>query len=118
MLTHKKNESIVISGESGAGKSESTKHVLKYLAFASEGADEDGADINKKIIATSEVLEAYGNAKTSRNHNRSVSCDFFFFGSKGDGWWERVGMSLIRSNYIPCAALAVHGICTGERKRI
>ena len=71
----------MISGESGAGKSESTKHVLKYIAHASEkggdGAHQDGdaaeeADLNDQIIATSEVLEAFGNAKTTRNHNRSA----------------------------------------------
>ena len=64
------NQSIVISGESGAGKSESTKHVLQYIAFAAEKGSED-LDVNSKILATSEVLEAFGNAKTTRNDNSS-----------------------------------------------
>ncbi|KNC56326.1 uncharacterized protein AMSG_02296 [Thecamonas trahens ATCC 50062] len=64
------NQSIVISGESGAGKSESTKHVLQYIAFVAEKGTQE-LDVNSKILATSEVLEAFGNAKTTRNDNSS-----------------------------------------------
>ena len=85
------NQSIVISGESGAGKSESTKHVLQFLAgVAKEGGSSkgggDGPSINDRIIATSEVLEAFGNAKTSRNDNSSRFGKFvqIQFGRKGD----------------------------------
>ena len=64
-------QSIVISGESGAGKSETAKKVLHFLAFAasrSGGADEG---IESRILASSPLLEAFGNAKTSMNNNSS-----------------------------------------------
>ena len=68
-----RSQSLVISGESGAGKSETAKKVLQYLAFAatagSKGA-EDG-NLEERILATSPILEAFGNAKTSMNNNSS-----------------------------------------------
>ena len=65
-------QSIVISGESGAGKSETAKKVLKFLAFAASrsGADENEG-IEARILASSPILEAFGNAKTSMNNNSS-----------------------------------------------
>ncbi|KNC54383.1 uncharacterized protein AMSG_12322 [Thecamonas trahens ATCC 50062] len=75
MLDSATNQSIVVSGESGAGKSESTKHVLHYLAAVATASASSSSlsspSINDKILATSEVLEAFGNAKTSRNDNSS-----------------------------------------------
>jgi myosin heavy subunit len=60
------------SGESGAGKSETAKKVLQFLAFAASrtGADGNGG-IESKILASSPPLEAFGNAKTSMNNNSS-----------------------------------------------
>jgi len=61
------SQSIVISGESGAGKTESAKFVLQYLTMAAGG---NGA-IQYSINASSPLLEALGNAKTVRNDNSS-----------------------------------------------
>merc|ERR1712147_265101 len=67
------NQSILITGESGAGKTENTKKVISYFAtICSSGKRKEGeASLEDKIVQTNPVLEAWGNAKTSRNDNSS-----------------------------------------------
>uniref|UniRef100_A0A6S8A7R9 Uncharacterized protein n=1 Tax=Aureoumbra lagunensis TaxID=44058 RepID=A0A6S8A7R9_9STRA len=62
-----KNQACIVSGESGAGKTESSKIVVRYLSERSGGA----SDLAQKVKATSPVLEAFGNAATTRNPNSS-----------------------------------------------
>merc|ERR1712184_190974 len=73
MMNLSKNQSILITGESGAGKTENTKKVISY--FASIGATakkkEGEIGLEDKIVNTNPVLEAWGNAKTVRNDNSS-----------------------------------------------
>jgi len=73
MMMAGKNQSILITGESGAGKTENTKKVISY--FASVGASgkkkEGEPGLEDKIVQTNPVLEAWGNAKTVRNDNSS-----------------------------------------------
>lgn len=85
MLIDNKNQSIIISGESGAGKTEATKIILCYLAKAntnfSSQIDEDMLDqrhylegennIEKQVLDSNPLLEAFGNAKTFKNNNSS-----------------------------------------------
>lgn len=59
-------QSIIISGISGAGKTETTKHILNYLCDADAGVEQENA-----IINTSAVLEFFGNASTLNNKNSS-----------------------------------------------
>merc|ERR1711981_1118658 len=73
MLTNTKDQSMLITGESGAGKTENTKKVISYLAMvASSGKKSDKkVSLEDQIVATNPILESYGNAKTSRNDNSS-----------------------------------------------
>merc|ERR1712228_507902 len=74
MLTNNKDQSMLITGESGAGKTENTKKVISYLAAVAAPKKKDGvkkAALEDQIVATNPILESYGNAKTSRNDNSS-----------------------------------------------
>ncbi|XP_030210673.1 myosin heavy chain, fast skeletal muscle-like isoform X2 [Gadus morhua] len=81
MLTDRENQSVLITGESGAGKTVNTKRVIQYFAtIAVSGGGDKAADagagkikgsLEDQIIAANPLLEAYGNAKTVRNDNSS-----------------------------------------------
>merc|ERR1719326_2466682 len=73
MLTNIKNQSMLITGESGAGKTENTKKVISYLAQVAASGKKTGKKVSleDQIVATNPILESYGNAKTSRNDNSS-----------------------------------------------
>ena len=68
---------LVMSGESGAGKTETTKHVMNYLAWRSADRGSGGTSggfaqrLSEMILSTSPLLEAFGNARTLRNNNSS-----------------------------------------------
>ncbi|GMF38284.1 unnamed protein product [Phytophthora fragariaefolia] len=73
-------QSIVISGESGAGKTEASKYIMKYLATASKHAASTSTNtvaagvheqIEECVVLSNLILESFGNAKTSRNDNSS-----------------------------------------------
>lgn len=59
------NQSIIISGESGAGKTETAKIAMQYLTA------QGGRGVGDKILQTNPILESFGNAKTLRNDNSS-----------------------------------------------
>uniref|UniRef100_P05661-13 Isoform 11e of Myosin heavy chain, muscle n=1 Tax=Drosophila melanogaster TaxID=7227 RepID=P05661-13 len=76
MLTNHVNQSMLITGESGAGKTENTKKVIAYFATvgASKKTDEAAkskGSLEDQVVQTNPVLEAFGNAKTVRNDNSS-----------------------------------------------
>lgn len=79
----------ICSGESGAGKTENTKKVISYFANVAAVAKKADTEEDKKkgsledqIVQANPVLEAYGNAKTTRNNNSSrfvcILCNFIF----------------------------------------
>ena len=75
MLQNKKDNAMLITGESGAGKTENTKKVISYFAMvgAREGKKKDSSKVSleDQIVQTNPLLEAFGNAKTARNDNSS-----------------------------------------------
>ncbi|XP_077412941.1 myosin-1-like [Vanacampus margaritifer] len=92
MLTDRENQSILITGESGAGKTVNTKRVIQYFATIAVSADKKKENNNKmkgtledQIIQANPLLEAFGNAKTVRNDNSSRFGKFIriHFGATG-----------------------------------
>ncbi|XP_059615279.1 unconventional myosin-Va isoform X2 [Phlebotomus argentipes] len=63
------NQSIIVSGESGAGKTVSAKYAMRY--FAAVGGSASETQVERKVLASSPIMEAIGNAKTTRNDNSS-----------------------------------------------
>lgn len=78
-----KNQTIVVSGESGAGKTVSAKYIMRYFASVEEitnnnsvlgsnnGTNIEMSETEEQILATNPIMEAFGNAKTTRNDNSS-----------------------------------------------
>ncbi|KAI6658422.1 Myosin II heavy chain, striated-type [Oopsacas minuta] len=74
-VSHKENQSILITGESGAGKTENAKKVIQYFASVARAVtgtkQSEFANLEEKVIQANPVLEAFGNARTIRNDNSS-----------------------------------------------
>uniref|UniRef100_A0AAR2K0L5 Methyl-CpG binding domain protein 3b n=1 Tax=Pygocentrus nattereri TaxID=42514 RepID=A0AAR2K0L5_PYGNA len=79
-----KNQSIIISGESGSGKTVSAKFTMRYFAVVGGAAQQ--TSVEEKVLASNPIMEAIGNAKTIRNDNSSRFGKYIEigFGSKGD----------------------------------
>ncbi|KAM7188732.1 myosin-1 [Naviculisporaceae sp. PSN 640] len=71
MKAYKDNQCVIISGESGAGKTEAAKRIMQYIANVSGGEGGDIQQIKDMVLATNPLLESFGNAKTLRNNNSS-----------------------------------------------
>jgi len=71
------DQCILITGESGAGKTEASKIIMKYIAAVS-GSSAEVDKVKDQLLNSNPVLEAFGNAKTTRNDNSSRFVKFFF----------------------------------------
>jgi hypothetical protein len=74
MTTEKENQCVIISGESGAGKTEAAKRIMQYIAAVSGTSDGSSGGIEgikEMVLATNPLLESFGCAKTLRNDNSS-----------------------------------------------
>uniref|UniRef100_A0A8C1Y2E0 Myosin-9 n=1 Tax=Cyprinus carpio TaxID=7962 RepID=A0A8C1Y2E0_CYPCA len=73
MMQDREDQSILCTGESGAGKTENTKKVIQYLAFVASSfkTKKDQGELEKQLLQANPILEAFGNAKTVKNDNSS-----------------------------------------------
>jgi myosin heavy subunit len=80
-----KNQAMLISGESGAGKTETAKIVMQYLAFVSGTGSDFAAELKAHVLRSQPVLESIGNAATLRNSNsnRFGKYNKIFFDGEG-----------------------------------
>ncbi|KAJ8714511.1 hypothetical protein PYW07_002736 [Mythimna separata] len=84
MLRERTNQCIVISGESGSGKTESTNFLLHHLTALSQKGSH-GSGVEQTILSAGPVLEAFGNAKTAHNNNSSRFGKFIQVNYKENG---------------------------------
>ncbi|XP_061969967.1 myosin-9 isoform X1 [Populus nigra] len=71
MIKEGRSNSILVSGESGAGKTETTKMLMRYLAYLGGHSGAEGRTVEQQVLESNPVLEAFGNAKTAKNNNSS-----------------------------------------------
>merc|ERR1711881_373275 len=86
MLLNRENQSMLITGESGAGKTVNTKKVIQYFSLVAAGEKSSGKQsLEDQIVAANPAMEAFGNAKTTRNDNSSRFGKFIriHFGATG-----------------------------------
>ncbi|TPX34504.1 hypothetical protein SmJEL517_g02861 [Synchytrium microbalum] len=77
MVSEGENQCVIISGESGAGKTECAKLIMNYIAAVSGGGNTVVEQIKRIILESNPLLESFGNAKTLRNNNSSRFGKYF-----------------------------------------
>ncbi|KAK5992925.1 Myosin-1 [Cladobotryum mycophilum] len=110
MKAYSENQCVIISGESGAGKTEAAKRIMQYIASVSGEQSGDIKKIKEMVLATNPLLESFGNAKTLRNNNSSRFGKYLqiYFNAQG----EPVGADI--TNYL-LEKTRVVGQITNER---
>jgi myosin-1 len=96
MNAYKENQCVIISGESGAGKTEAAKRIMQYVANVSGGNNSSIQETKDMVLATNPLLESFGNAKTLRNNNSSRFGKYLQLQFNGQG--EPVGATI--TNYL------------------
>lgn len=73
MMSDKENQSMLITGESGAGKTENTKKVIAYFAMIGSGNKDQKSEssLENQVVQANPAIEAFGNGATTRNYNSS-----------------------------------------------
>ena len=103
----RRSQSVVVSGESGAGKTETNKHLMRYLAWRSRAGGGASDDLANAILQSNPILEAFGNAKTGRNNNSSRFGKFIriHFDPKGGA----VGGAVMSTYLLEKSRVVFHG---------
>ncbi|KAJ2805195.1 class II myosin, partial [Coemansia furcata] len=107
MIAYKESQCVIISGESGAGKTEAAKKIMEYIAAVSGGNSTSIKEIKDMVLATNPLLESFGCAKTLRNNNSSRHGKYLEIQFNGGG--EPVGA--IITNYLLEKGRVVGQIC-------
>ncbi|KAJ9092356.1 class II myosin [Naganishia friedmannii] len=106
MNSNKENQCVIISGESGAGKTEAAKRIMQYIAAVSAapggGAGEGIEGIREMVLATNPLLESFGCAKTLRNDNSSRHGKYLeiMFNSQGQPVGAQITNYLLEKNRV------------------
>ena len=100
MLDYGTDECIVITGESGAGKTEASKLCMNYIAYLA-GKSQRVQKIKEQLMETNPLLETFGNAKTRRNDNSSRFGKYFeILFRNGDPEGGRISQFLLEKNRV------------------
>ncbi|XP_021676853.2 myosin-15 isoform X1 [Hevea brasiliensis] len=94
MMSEGRSQSILVSGESGAGKTETTKLIMQYLTYVGGRASGDDRTVEQQVLESNPLLEAFGNARTVRNDNSSRFGKFVEIQFDGNG---RISGAAIRT---------------------
>lgn len=105
-----RDQCIIISGESGSGKTEAARFIVKYIAARSEGHKADIEMVLERLMQSASLLDAFGNAKTHRNDNSSRFGKYFEIQFNFNG--EPLGGRIL--NYLLQASRVIHQVA-GER---
>ncbi|QRW09004.1 Myosin head (motor domain) [Ceratobasidium sp. AG-Ba] len=102
MKSYKENQCVIISGESGAGKTEAAKRIMQYIAAVSGGQDSSITEIKEMVLATNPLLESFGCAKTLRNDNSSRHGKYLeiMFNSNGEPIGAQITNYLLEKNRV------------------
>ncbi|RNC59121.1 putative myosin IB heavy chain [Trypanosoma cruzi] len=101
MVSEEENQCVIISGESGAGKTEASKQIMQYISAVS-GNTVEMQHVKRVILESNSLLEAFGNAKTVRNDNSSRFGKFFeiFFDRMGGPVGGRMSNFLLEKSRV------------------
>lgn len=124
MQAYKENQCVIISGESGAGKTENAKRIMQYIAAVSGSGDTGSGiqQIKEMVLATNPLLESFGCAKTLRNNNSSRHGKYLelMFNSRGDPIGAQITnyllekVSLFTADTHACCLLEIQGRVVGQ----
>ncbi|GAC75865.1 myosin class I heavy chain [Moesziomyces antarcticus T-34] len=102
MNAYKENQCVIISGESGAGKTEAAKRIMQYIAAVSGGSNSGIQDVKDMVLATNPLLESFGCAKTLRNNNSSRHGKYLeiMFNAQGEPIGANITNYLLEKNRV------------------